>query len=130
MPQDWLDWLANLLTPLLAPLAILMLGLGWLPGHWWVCPALSCSESVRVASRSDSFWCLRFPETRGWLCWLMNSGLMSLAHPVLCPSTHLLALQLLFAFLHFPPAETQHMADPTPPHPTSCLTWSAAHIPP
>ena len=57
--------------------------------------------------------------TGGWLCWLVNSGLMSLARPILCPSTHLLALQLLLASLHFPPAETQNMAGPTTTHPTS-----------
>lgn len=60
-------------------------------------------------------------KTRGWLYWLANLGLMSLAHPILCPSTHLLALRLLPVFLHFPPAETQHVAGPTPnpTHPTS-----------
>lgn len=60
-------------------------------------------------------------KTRGWLYWLVNLGLMSLAHPILGPNTHLLALWLLPVFLHFPPAETQHMAGPTPnpPHLTS-----------
>lgn len=60
-------------------------------------------------------------KTRGWLYLLVNLGLTSLARPILCPNTHLLALRLLPVFLHFPPAETQHMAGPTPnpPHLTS-----------
>lgn len=111
------DWLQRLLTPSLAPRGVL--GLGWLLGRFWLRPAPSCSASGNVPLRSESFLYFGFSETRDWPCWLGNSELMSLAHPVLVPSTHLLVLQLLLVFLCFPPVETQRMAGPTPTHPTS-----------
>lgn len=109
-----LDRLSRLLTPFLAPLGIL--GLGWLLGHLWVCSAPPRSASVSVPPRSDSFWYFGFPETRDWPCWLANPELRSPARPILFPNTHLLALQLLLAFLRLPPVETRHMAGSTPTH--------------
>lgn len=96
-------------------------------GHLQVGPAPSCSASVNVPPRSESFWYCGFPETREGPCWLEDSELTSLAHHILFPSTHLLVLQLLFDFLGFPPVETQHVAGPTPTHPPSrlslCSQW-------
>lgn len=114
------DWLSKLLTPLLAPLVMLMPELGWLLGHSWVRPAPSCWESAHVPSHLESFWCLGFPDNKrsALLVGEFRAHAPSPPHPR--PKyTHLLALQLLLASLHFPPAETQNMAGPTTTHPTS-----------